>query len=358
MLDIFKQEQSLRPYYDVISVDGVRYTVDGKKQMFVSAARELPSLAFLGPKEWLRYWGSAALMYTHGFGWSWPRQSGGRRGRPVYTASNIPPHGDASAVCDAGTADLLRRGDEGRLHPHQHPHLKELDYPDEQFRITSEFPPDVNAGIPVNGIWKRIILAFHTKDLTAFLFSSFIDHSRTRVHLYRTPMRRVKRVARSCSSRATTSRSSPETDRMDGQALTTTDMYPYALREVLGDKADERAVEAFPERLVNYGEDSVKITMDAFNGDVHLYRISEDPIIRAWGPVLPGLSRRGDAMPEPVRAQLNYPLQWFHLQFDDIYKRYHMRTPRVLQRGRLWDDADEAIGSLGRGSKSTERWTK
>ena len=38
-------------------------------------------------------------------------------------------------------------------------------------------------------------------------------------------------------------------------------MYPYSFREVLGDKADERAIEVFPERRVNYGEDSVKITM-------------------------------------------------------------------------------------------------
>ena len=49
-------------------MDGVRYTVNGEKKMFVSAVRELPSLAFLGPKEWLRYWGSAALMFTHGYG--------------------------------------------------------------------------------------------------------------------------------------------------------------------------------------------------------------------------------------------------------------------------------------------------
>jgi uncharacterized membrane protein (UPF0182 family) len=47
VLDIFKQEQSLRPYYDIINVDGVRYLVDGQKKLFVSAVLELPSLAFL-----------------------------------------------------------------------------------------------------------------------------------------------------------------------------------------------------------------------------------------------------------------------------------------------------------------------
>jgi uncharacterized membrane protein (UPF0182 family) len=43
-------------------------------------------------------------------------------------------------------------------------------------------------------------------------------------------------------------------------------------------------------------------------------------------------------------------LQWFHLQFDDIYKRYHMRNATEFYNVEdLWDDADEVLGSLGRG---------
>jgi uncharacterized membrane protein (UPF0182 family) len=127
-------------------------------------------------------------------------------------------------------------------------------------------------------------------------------------------------------------------------------MYPYSFREVLGDKADERAVEPFPERRVNYVEDSVKATVDALSGEVHLYQIADDPIVRAWAKAFPGLFERGDTMPRAVREQLNYPLQWFHLQFDDIYKRYHMDDPIEFYNVEdLWDDADEALGSLGRG---------
>lgn len=68
MLQVYEQEQQLRPYYEFVSVDGVRYTVGGERRMYVSAVRELPSVAFAGAKEWLRYWGSGALMYTHGMG--------------------------------------------------------------------------------------------------------------------------------------------------------------------------------------------------------------------------------------------------------------------------------------------------
>jgi uncharacterized membrane protein (UPF0182 family) len=58
-------------------------------------------------------------------------------------------------------------------------------------------------------------------------------------------------------------------------------------------------------------------------------------------------------MPADVAAQLTYPLQWFHVQFDDIYKRYHQRQPIEFYNVEdLWDDADETLGSLGRGLTS------
>lgn len=352
MLDIFRQEQALRPYYDILSVDGVRYEIDGQKRMFVSAVRELPSLAFLGPKEWLRYWGSAALMYTHGFGLIMsPVNHVDPEGRPVYSVYDIPPKTTTPRFALPEPRVYYGEGLKDDYILTNIRHLEELDYPTAEFRATSAFPPDVAAGIPVDSIWKRLILAWHTKDVTAFLFSSFIDHARTRIHLYRTPMRRVSRLAPFLFV---------ESNHLafvaDHQiqwlinGLTTTAMYPYAFREVLGDKADERAVEAHPERVINYGEDSVKITMNAFDGAVHFYKISDDPIIRAWSAAYPGLFESGDAMHGAVRAQLNYPLQWFHVQFDDIYKRYHMRTPLEFYNVQdLWDDADEVVGSLGRG---------
>lgn len=352
MLDIFRQEQSLRPFYDIVDVDAVRYTVDGRKQMFVSTVRELPSRAFLGPKEWLRYWGSAALMYTHGFGLVMsPANRVDDEGRPAYAVRNIPPQSPHPQFAAPEPRIYFGEGLKDDYVLTNIRHLDELDYPDAQFRVTGEFPATVAAGIPVDGVWKRLMLAFHTVDFTAFLFSSFIDHEQTRVHLYRTPMRRIARIAPFLFLDSNNLAFIADTKILwMVNALTTTDMYPYAFREVLGDKSDERAVEAYPERIVNYGEDSVKITMDAYTGEVRFYRIADDPIIRAWARCFPGLFAADAAMPTAVRSQLNYPLQWFHVQFDDIYKRYHMRHPLEFYNVEdLWDDADEAIGSLGRG---------
>jgi uncharacterized membrane protein (UPF0182 family) len=352
MLDVFKQEQALRPYYDILNVDGVRYEIDGQKRMFVSAVRELPSLAFLGPKEWLRYWGSAALMYTHGFGLIMsPVNQVDREGRPVYSVSDIPPKATTPRLSVAEPRVYYGEGLKDDYILTNIRHLTELDYPTAGFRATSVFPEDVAAGIAVDSVWKRVVLAVHTRDVTAFLFSSFIDYSRTRIHLYRTPMRRVSRLAPFLFVESNPLAFVAE-DRIEWlvNALTTTEMYPYAFREVLGDKADERAVEPYPERVINYGEDSVKITMNAFDGRVRFYKISDDPIIRAWSAAYPGLFQPGNVMPGAVRSQLNYPLQWFHIQFDDIYKRYHMKASLEFYNVQdLWDDADEVVGSLGRG---------
>lgn len=352
VLDIFKQEQALRPYYDFISVDGVRYAIDGQKRMFVSAVRELPSLAFLGPREWLRYWGSAALMYTHGFGLVMaPANAVDDEGRPRYAVADIPPKTDVPQFAIPEPRVYYGEGLKDDYIITNVRHLEELDYPTAEFRQTTAFPSDVQAGIRVDSWWKRAILALHTRDVTAFLFSSFIDSARTRVHLYRTPMRRVARLAPFLfvDSNVLAFVADRRIEWMVN-ALTTTDMYPYAFREILGDKADERAVEEHPQRVINYGEDAVKITMNAFSGQIHFYKIAEDPIVNAWARIYPGLFEPAASMPAPVRAQLNYPLQWFHIQFDDIYKRYHMSNPVDFYNVQdLWDDADEVIGSLGRG---------
>jgi uncharacterized membrane protein (UPF0182 family) len=353
MLQIFNQQQALRPYYSFTNVDGVRYTVNGEKKMFVSAVRELPSLAFLGPKEWLRYWGSAALMFTHGFGLVMsPANDIDEVGSPRYASANIPPtvtdaafeHEPRIYFGEGAKDDYVLTNIRG---------LKEFDHVTDQAWLDVAMPRDVPSGIEVNSLWRRIMFALHTKDLTAFLFSDYIDENQTRVHIRRTPMLRAQAIAPFLflDSNNHAFIANKRVHWMVN-ALTTTDQYPYAFREVLGDKADERAVYPFPERTMNYGEDSVKIVMDAYSGQITFFKMNDDPIVSTWAKVYPDLFRPASDMAADVKAQLTYPLQWFHIQFDDIYKRYHQKDPiQFYNVEDLWDDADEVLGSLGRGLK-------
>jgi uncharacterized membrane protein (UPF0182 family) len=353
MLQIYNQQQALRPYYRFTNVDGVRYTLNGEKKMFVSGVRELPSLAFLGPKEWLRYWGSAALMFTHGYGLVMsPVNEVDELGSPRYVSDSIPPRvGDPALEHEPRIYFGEGAKDDYVLTNARD--LKEFDHPTAQFREEFSMPKDLQSGIRVDSIWKRLIFALQTKDLTGFLFSRYIDHTQTRVHIRRTPMIRAASIAPFLfleSNNYAFIANKRVYWMING--LTTSDMYPYAFHEILGDKADERAVHPFPERTINYAEDSVKITMDAYSGEIIFYKMNDDPIISSWAKVYPDLFRPASEMPGEVRAQLTYPLQWLHVQFDDIYKRYHQTDPiQFYNVEDLWDDADEVLGSIGRGLK-------
>ena len=352
-LQIFNQQQSLRPYYQFTNVDGVRYTVNGEKKMFVSAVRELPSLAFLGPKEWLRYWGSAALMFTHGYGLVMsPVNEVDELGNPTYVSDSIPPRVTDPAF-EHEPRIYFGEGAKDDYVLTNARNLKEFDYASAQSREEFSLPADLSAGIRVDSLWKRLVFALHTGDLTAFLFSSYIDHDQTRVHIRRTPMIRARSLAPFLFLDSNTyAFIADKKVYWMVNALTTSDMYPYAFREILGDKAEERAVHAFPERTINYAEDAVKITLDAYSGDIAFYQMTDDPIVSSWARVYPDLFRPASTMPDEVAAQLTYPLQWFHVQFDDIYKRYHQKDPvQFYNVEDLWDDADEVLGSVGRGLK-------
>ncbi len=350
-LQIFEQEQQLRPYYRFVSVDGVRYEVDGEKRMYASSVRELPSLGFSGPKQWLQHWGSAALMYTHGFGLVMsPVNEINEEGGPRYALAGVPPKATAAAF-DAEPRVYFGEGAKDGYILTNVRRLKEFDYATAQFRREAVHRPDVERGIAVDSLVKRLLLGLHSGDINEFLFSGFIDPSSTRAHLFRTPVQRISAIAPFLFLDTNV-----YAFIADGRivwminGLTSTDNYPYAFREVLGDKADERAVEPLPERVVNYAEDAVKITIDAYSGDVRFYKIADDPIVNPWERIYLDLFEPISSMPRDVRSQMTYPLQWFHIQFDDIYKRYHQRKPiGVYNAEDLSDDADEVVGSIGRG---------
>jgi len=291
------------------------------------------------------------LQFTHGMGLVMsPVNAVTDAGDPSYAVQDVPPriaydelehepriYFGEGAKDDYVLTNLAR--------------LREFDYASEQSREEFTFPAELRDGIPVDSLFKRAVFAVYTRDVTAFLFSRYIDPSRTRVHLNRTPLARVRSLAPFLFLDSNTYAFIGDRRVLwMVNGLTTSDRYPYSYREVLGDKADERAVEEIPQRTINYAEDSVKATVDAYSGEVRLYKMADDPIVSTWERIYPDLFEPRSQMPEPVAAQLTYPLQWFHVQFDDIYKRYHQQDPiQFYNVEDLWDDADETLGSLGRG---------
>jgi hypothetical protein len=91
----------------------------------------------------------------------------------------------------------------------------------------------------------------------------------------------------------------------------------------------------------------VKATVDAYTGKITLYKIADEPIIDTWANIYPALFQKGETMPAGIRAQLQYPRQLMHIQFDNVYYKYHMTDPMTFfNLEDMWDDADEVKGPI------------
>ena len=120
-------------------------------------------------------------------------------------------------------------------------------------------------------------------------------------------------------------------------AYTTADTYPYATNYPLGDGT------------INYLRNSVKVVIDAYNGDVEFYVFdAKDPVIAAWRGVFPSLFKDEAAMPKDLRRHVRYPELFLRMQAQ-VYGLYHMTDPTVFyNREDLWTVATEvALGDSG-----------
>lgn len=343
-LELFQQQQKLRTYYNFVNVDNVRYPIDGENRMFVSSVRETP---LYEPVPWLAYWGQRFMLFTHGFGMVMaPAGVVDPNGEPDYVSKEIPIQARWPVIATANPRVYYGEGSATMAFSNVD-RMKELDYPTDQDRAETVLPADVDSAVPVDSLLKRLVFGWRSGKFFELVFSGLIKDT-TRVHYYRTPVERLDRAAKFLFFD-----SNPYAVTVDGgivwivNAMTTTDRYPYSFPEELGDKSDERSAFPRPERLVNYVEDSVKATVDAYTGKIKLYQIGHGPIIEAWAKIYPGLFLPAEQMPDGIERQLTYPPQLFHVQFDDLYIYYHMKDPMYFfNMEDMWDDGDEVLGPV------------
>ncbi len=344
VLEIFQQQQRLRTYYDFLDVDAVRYFIDGEPRMMVSAVRELP---LREAQEWLAWWGQRFILFTHGYGLVMAETNGlTSEGEPVYTSSGIPATSDLPILRTTNQRIYYGEGAATMAYTNV-VGMKEFDFPTDEGRAETILDPEINAGVQLNSLLKRIVFGWRSRQFFDILFSNLISPD-TRVLYRRTPLERAEWIAPFLYYDT-----NPYAVTINGEivwlvnAFTSTDRYPYSKLEWLGDKSDERSPFPRPHRLTNYVRDAVKISVNAYTGDVRFYLISDDPIARTWAQIYPDLFTPEEEMPPELRAHIQYPIQLFHIQFDDIYKLYHMTDPMTFfNMEDVWDDADEVLGPI------------
>ena len=99
---------------------------------------------------------------------------------------------------------------------------------------------------------------------------------------------------------------------------------------------------------MRYLRNSVKATIDAVSGEVKLYAYdAQDPVLRTYSNVFPGLFTPVEQMPADLRAHVRYPVMYLREQAQ-VLGQYHLSNADAFYRGEdVWQlpSTGESSGS-------------
>ncbi|HET9139763.1 UPF0182 family protein [Actinophytocola sp.] len=324
----FTQLEGRENFYgfpDKLDVD--RYTVNGKTQDYIVTAREIKTS---GLSEQQSNWINRHTIYTHGNGFV---------AAPANTFRRAP---DAQASADQGgypvfmVSDLATDGPIKVTQPRIYYGELTRDYAivggqsaREYDTPTAKFRYDGQGGVPVDGWFNRLVFAAHFAERN-ILFSNNIEDG-SKIMYNRDPRSRVIKAAPWL-----TADGDPYVAVVDGRVkwivdgYTTLENYPYSQRTPLGQVTSDSLNGVAPQadRSVSYIRNSVKATVDAYDGTVTLYAIDEqDPVLKAWSKVFPGTVKPKSEISDSLKAHFRYPEDLFKVQ-RDLLSRYHVSDPK------------------------------
>ena len=321
--ETLKQIQAIRTYYDFTDVDVDRYRVGGQVRQMMVAARELDIEDL---PEQSRNWVNQKLIYTHGYGVTMNTANGfTSEGRPLFVLSNMPVESSVPEI--TVTRPQIYFGQKTNTDVYVKTKQREFDYPQGESNTYTTY--EGTGGIPVGGTLRRLVLAWALGDLSKLPFSDDIT-SESRVLMRRNIRERVQSLAPFLIYDSDPYIIVADDGRLHWMidAFTESVRYPYSRHHQAGDQR------------VNYIRNSVKVTVDAYDGAVNFFIFDpQDPIINAYRATFPGLFRDASEMPADLRAHIRYPDTLIRTQ-GEVYGLYHTQSPKVFfQREDVWSVA-------------------
>lgn len=317
--DTVTQTQALRPYYVFHDTDIDRYTIDGQYRQTLVAPREL-DVSQLRNAGWI----NQRFIYTHGYGVVLAEVSRiTADGLPVFLVQNMPPEVSTPSLKFA--RPQLYYGEVTHEPVFVRTAQPEFDYPSGAENVKTRYSG--RGGFPISPLWMRFAASVHEVDANILLTNYLTPESRMMIH--RNIMDRVHSLAPFLEWDPDPYLVISDSGRLvwmiDG--YTVSDANPYS-----------RLSEVTEGRRINYIRNSVKATIDAYDGNVNVYIFDRsDPIIAAYRNLFPGLFQSRDAMPADLRKHTRYPEILFRIQAD-IYRAYHMLSPQAFyNREDLWE---------------------
>lgn len=315
LLKTLSQLQQIRTYYRFTGIDNDRYVVDGKYSQVMLSTREL-SYDDLPSRSWI----NERLVFTHGHGVAVAHVAKiTQEGLPEFIVKDIPP---VSQTGDLKiTTPEIYFGELTGGYAITNTRIPEFNYPTADGNVYSSYKG--NGGVPIDSLAKRLIFASHFKDGKILLSSDI--HRESRIIYYRNIVDRVKEIVPFLQL---------DQDPYivvsdDGKLHWIIDAYTVSTRLPYSKRLRNR---------VNYMRNSVKVTVDAYDGRVNFYISDQkDPVIQTYSSIFPGLFKEMAEMPEDMIKHVRYPKDFFKIQ-TSMYATYHMTDPKTFyNKEDLWE---------------------
>jgi uncharacterized membrane protein (UPF0182 family) len=321
----FKFQQALSTAYEFNNVDVDRYKVgDETGKPTLAGTRELDQ-QHLPDNSWT----SQHLVYTHGYGVVAAAADDTNSDQPDYILKDIPPTGDIPL--DPKFAPVYFGEN---LTGYSVVDTKVAEQEANSAGTTQQAQPYTGtAGVPVSSFLRKAALALRFGDWNLFVSGQLT--SKSRVIYIRDVLERAKTAAPFL-----TFDHDPYPVVLNKRivwvldAYTTTNRYPYSQSM---SSTDSNSALQFD---FNYIRNSVKATIDAYDGTVKFYVIDPtDPMVKTYRKAFPELFTDASQMPDGLRDHFRYPEDLFSAQTQQ-YQLYHITDPvQYFNKQDIWDIA-------------------
>ncbi|GAA2755580.1 UPF0182 family protein [Actinopolymorpha rutila] len=334
--ETFEQLQQVRGFYTFNKpLDVDRYKINGESRDAVVAVREL-SLAGVPADQ--RNWNNDHTVYTHGYGLV--GAYGNQRtaeGSPQWLQGGIPTQGELGKF-----EPRIYFGEESPPYSivgaPKGAKPVELDIPGGSGDAKTTNTYQGKGGVPIGSFGSRLLYAAKFQDFNILLNQSRIN-SDSKVLYDRDPRDRVQKVAPWLSLD-----SDPYPAVVDGRikwivdGYTMSADYPLSQRVLLDDATStslsrQPAIAGQPSERLNYVRNSVKATVDAYDGTVSLYQWDDkDPVLRTWMKAFPNTVQPKSKMPDALLDHVRYPEDLMKIQ-REILAQYHVTDAGSFYQG-------------------------
>jgi uncharacterized protein len=313
--DTYAQLQEIRTYYKFHDLDVDRYWLDGSYQSVMLSARELlPSLLPPNAQTWV----NRHVLFTHGNGAVMsPVTRKSPEGLPFFYLRDIPPVTDGGPKIDEPRIYFGEESDDYVIVKGSTP---DFDYPKGKDNVYATY--DGAGGVPIGAMAWRMLFAYYFNDPNLLLTSYITTDSR--IMIRRNIMERVRTIAPFL--------------RLDHDPyLVISNGRMFWMQDAYTTNSYFPSAQPAQDLDLNYIRNSVKVTVDAYNGAVDFYLIDPgEPIAATYQRIFPALFKPFTAMPPDLQKHIRYPEDLFLIQAR-LYQTYHMEAADVFyNREDLW----------------------